>query len=188
MAPSSQDERAKNERIVVLGRICSAFGVAGWVKVESYTDPPGNLLKYSTWLLHIGAPGVSNEWTPKRPIQGRMVTHGIQAQLEGVGTREQAEALRNVEIGVPREELPRLPPGEFYWDDLIGLEARSPEGERLGEIVDIRAAPAHPLMRLLDSATAGGKPYEAWVPLVRERIREVDLSLRRAVIDWRRDW
>ncbi len=181
-------ERQNGERIVVLGRIGGAFGVAGWVKVQSYTDPPGNLLKYPVWLLRSTAGGArgEGEWTASRCLQGRAVPQGVQAQLEGVTSREHAADLRGTEIGVRRSELPSLGPGEYYWDDLIGLEVRAIEGESLGEVVEILATPAHPLLRIVESS--GKKVKECLVPLVRERIKAVDFAKRCMTVDWQRQW
>jgi 16S rRNA processing protein RimM len=174
-------EDRNRERIVILGRIGGAFGVAGWVKIQSYTDPPGNLLKYPLWLVRGAA---RSEWKAIRRLQGREVLQGIQAQLEGVGSREEAAELRGADIGVRRSELPALPPGEFYWDDLIGLDAQSVEGERLGKIVEILDTPAHPLLRIAGAS----KAEECLVPLVPERIKAVDIGAGCATVDWQRRW
>ena len=174
-----------SERVVVLGLIGGAFGVAGWVKIESFTDPPSNLLKYPVWWVRANA---RSEWVDKRPLETRMAGSTVQAHFEGVDTREQAASLRGAEIGVKRGDLPVLPPGEYYWDDLIGLEASSPEGERLGIIAEIRAAPAHALLRVVDDSGSIGKRQEIWIPLVRDRIKSIDLAAQCVVLDWQRDW
>jgi len=56
------------------------------------------------------------------------------ARLAGVSTREAAEALKGVEIFASREQLPPPSENEFYWDDLIGLEAFDPGGALLGRV------------------------------------------------------
>ncbi len=53
-------------------------------------------------------------------------------QLEGVGSREAAQALTGGEVRVDRSELPPTAPGEFYWHDLMGLDALSRDGAPLG--------------------------------------------------------
>jgi 16S rRNA processing protein RimM len=182
-----QDKRVPErtvDRIVIVGRIGGAFGVAGWVKVGSYTVPPENLLHYRVWRL-LSARN-KDDWTAAHATQGRVAGNVLHVKLEGIETREQAAALCGFEIGIRRDELPQLPEGEYYWDDLIGLDASSLDGERLGEIVEVRAAPAHPLLRVIDKNA--GKTIERWVPLVRERIKSVDLTAGRAVLDWQRDW
>lgn len=168
-------------RKVVLGKIVGAFGVGGWLKIESYTDPPGNILKYPVWLVgHEGA------WRSVKQIGGRVTAKGVQARVEDVRERTAAERMRSELIAVERSELPALQAGEYYWDDLLGLDAFSPSGERLGRIDDIRASPAHALLLIVGER--GGKRVEHLVPLVKQRLLAVDLHARRATVDWENDW
>lgn len=183
-APGEPD----SERTVVLGRILGAFGVAGWIKVESFTVPPESLLRYSKWRLQQASIRSDGEWTLALPRQGRMVSGLVHVRLDDIETREQAERLRGLEVGVARGDMPVLPPGQYYWEDLIGLQASTPNGEPLGRIAEIRTTSAHPLLRVVEPGAAGKKSIERWVPLVPERIRAVDLSARRAVLDWGHDW
>jgi 16S rRNA processing protein RimM len=187
----SGEQQNNSERIVVLGRIGGAFGVAGWVKIQSFTDPPANLLKYPVWLLrqatsHAGTAGARNGWKERRCLQGREVSQGLQARIEGVETREQAADLSGTEIGVRRSEMPALKAGEYYWDDLIGLDAVTPDGATLGRVAEIRAMPAHPLLRIIGKSSR--LQDEILVPLVRERIKAVDLPAGRVTVDWQTDW
>lgn len=173
-------------RKVVLGKIVGAFGVAGWVKVESYTDPPENILKYGSWQL-IGKDGEQLV----KPLTGRVAAKGVQAQIEGVADRDAAERLRGAVIAVERSELPALGPGEVYWDDLVGLEAYSPAGERLGSILDIRETPAHALLHIVNDRAelcSTERHSEHWVPMVGQRLLKVDLGARRVTVDWEPDW
>jgi 16S rRNA processing protein RimM len=177
--PSGTDPNV--DRKVVLGKIVGAFGVLGWIKVESYTDPPDNILDYPVWQLSDGA-----GWKPAKLLDGRMTSKGVQAQLDSIPDRTVAERSRGILIAIARSELPKLKAGQYYWDDLLGLDAYSPAGELLGVITDIRAAPAHAL--LLIAGEHEGKKVEHWVPLVNERLLNVDLAARRATVDWDSSW
>lgn len=168
-------------RKVVLGKIVGAFGVGGWLKVESYTDPPGNILKYPVWQV-----GQEGAWRALKQIGGRVTAKGVQARLADVPDRTAAERMRSALIAIERSELPALRAGEYYWDDLLGLDVFSPSGERLGRIEDIRAAPAHALLSIVGER--GGKRIEHLVPLVKERLLTVDLNAHRATVDWESDW
>jgi 16S rRNA processing protein RimM len=172
---------ADRDRKVVLGKIVGAFGVLGWVKVESYTDPPDNILEYPVWQLSSG-----KEWRPTKLKAGRLTAKGIQAQVESIPDRTVAEKSRGVLIAVSRSELPEPNPGEYYWDDLVGLSAFSPQGELLGRIDEIRAAPAHALLAIVGERD--GQRVDYLVPLVKERLLSVDLGAQRATVDWDRDW
>jgi len=180
------NDRTASERIVVLGKIAGVFGIAGWVKVLSYTDPPDNLLRYRQWSLVRDTEDEPKDWRPTKAIQSRMTSKGLQVQLEGVLDRTQAEKLAGMLIGVPRELLPKPAAREYYWDDLVGLEAYTPDGARLGRIADIRATTAHALLSIV--AEHDGKRVEHLVPLVTERLLKVDLEGQRATVDWDPSW
>ena len=62
---------------------------------------------------------------------------GAIARFAEVQGREQAEKLRGTTLTVPREALPPLEDGEFYFADLIGLDAVTDDGERVGVVIDV---------------------------------------------------
>jgi 16S rRNA processing protein RimM len=97
-----------------------------------------------------------------------------------VETREAAQALTGAEVLVERAELPPTAPGEYYWHDLIGLDAYSPQGVPLGRVAGILDLPAHPVLLL-----EGDR--ERLVPLVPERLAGVDLDAGRLTLDWHPD-
>ena len=37
--------------MVELGRVVGAFGIKGWVRLRSYTDPQEGILRYRTWQI-----------------------------------------------------------------------------------------------------------------------------------------
>ena len=172
------------QRLVVLGRVRSAVGLAGWVKVESYTEPPDNLLKYKTWQLSSGT-GLK----PMRVKSSRWSGHELQIQFEGIADRDAADLLRNTDVAVFRHELPPPPPGEYYREDLLGLQAVTPKGERLGRLDHYLDSPAHPFMVLVDQSSQQGQAkVENLVPLVKGRVVSVDFAQGIMVLDWTLDW
>ena len=145
------------ERTVVLGRFGAPFGVQGWVKLESFTEPPEQVLDYAA--LRAGTSGgeiIVREW--KRVGRGRLAV-----RVEGVESRDAAVGLRGVELWVRREDLPPAAPGEYYFADLIGLTAVNRGGDALGQVAEILELPAHPVLVLRGER-------ERLVPLVRERL------------------
>lgn len=170
------------ERRVVLGKIRSAVGLAGAVKVESFTEPPANILRYKTWQLH-----VPTGWLELRVRSSRWTGQGLQVQFEGIDERNAAELLRNTEVAVYRHELPPPAKGEYYWDDLLGLTAFTSNGECLGQLDHYVETPAHPLMVLIDRNARLGQ-VEHLVPLVKGRVSSVDFDRRTMVLNWTLDW
>jgi len=162
-------------RPVVLGRIGAPFGVQGWLKVQSYTDPLEGIVRYGTWELHRGG-----SLGRRVVLDWKRAGSGVAVQLEGVASREAAQALTGAEVRVERAELPPTAPGEHYWHDLIGLEAFGLQGEPLGRVAGILELPAHPVLVL-----EGDR--ERLVPLVAERLAGVDEEAGRLTLDWHPD-
>lgn len=173
---------AGNERRVVLGKIRSAVGLAGWVKAESFTEPADNILRYRTWQLR-----TPTGWRPLRLQSSRWSGRELQVQFEGIADRDAAELLRNTEVSVFRHEMPPPPAGEYYREDLLGLYAVTPTGERLGQLDHYVDSPAHPFMVFLDQDEQQGR-IENLVPLVKGRVLSVDFAQGTMVLDWTLDW
>ena len=157
---------------MVLGRVGAPFGVQGWLKVQSYTDPLEGIAGYPVWELHRGTS--LGRWAV---LEWKRAGSGVAVRLEGVGSREAAQALTGAEVRVERAELPPTAPGEYYWHDLVGLDAFGLQGEPLGRVAEILDLPAHPVLVL-----EGDR--ERLVPLVPERLAAVDFDAGRLTLDW----
>lgn len=114
---------------VVVGRVGGAYGIRGWVRIASYTDPPGNLLGYRPWFLRR-----ASSWQPLQVLAIEPRGDGFVASLSGIDDRDRALALRGCEIGVPASCFPPADAGEYYWRDLIGLRVVNRDGALLGTI------------------------------------------------------
>jgi 16S rRNA processing protein RimM len=160
-------------RRVVLGRITGVFGIKGWVKVQSFTDPAESILNFREWQLEQRA--------ARRAVEVREGRrHGTQvvAHLESFDDRDAAATLIGSEISVARESLPPLAAREYYQADLLGLTVRDAEGVVLGRIDHFVDAPANPVMVVV------GEGRELWVPAVPPYLRRVDLAAGEVLVDW----
>lgn len=162
---------------VLLGRISGLFGVDGWVKVYSYTEPPSNILEYSPWF-------VSPDWHALRLVSGRRQGRGLVALLGpqdsqlALADRNAAAGLVGAEIAIARASLPAPGPERVYWADLIGCAVRNAGGAELGRVSDLMATGAHDLL-----IVSGER--ERLIPFVRERfVLEIDLAARVITVDW----
>jgi 16S rRNA processing protein RimM len=157
---------------IELGLVGAPFGVRGWVKLRSFTEPPDRLLQHQSLQLR-----VAGAWRLFK-IEARGQSGGqLTVKLVGVEDRDAARALSGAEIAVLRSELPQREDKEFYRADLIGCEVLSVQGERLGTVQHFIEVPGHALM-----VVRGEREY--WVPAVPKHLRRVDLKSRRVVVDW----
>jgi 16S rRNA processing protein RimM len=156
---------------VPLGFISGVYGVKGWVKVHSYTRPREAILEYKHWLL-----GPDRRQVTLR--DGRRQGKTLVASINGIGDRDAASALVQVEIAVKREQLPALAAGEYYWADLVGLEVRTCEGIRLGTVERLVETGANDVL-----VVQGDR--ERWIPFVLgQYVTGVDLTEGRLEVDW----
>jgi len=114
---------------VVLGRVSGVYGVSGWVRLHSYTNPRLAILDHRDCLFC--TPGGVRK---TRISEGRAHGKGVIARFDGISDRDAAAALIDTDIAVGRAALPELTEGHYYWADLEGLTVVHKDGSRLGEI------------------------------------------------------
>lgn len=169
--PSQPDE------LVIMGRVAAPYAVRGWIKVQPFTAATDSLLDYSIWQI-----GKQGAWQPYRVLEGKVHGQFLLIQLEGVNERNAAEALQGRDIAVARAERPPAGEGEYYWDDLIGLEVVNSLGESLGKITALLESGAHDIMKV----QAG--QLERLIPFTAPVVQDVSLDAGRIVVEWGLDW
>lgn len=132
-----QDE---NRRILI-GRIAGIYGVKGWFKVVSFTRPPENIFSYTPWWIK-----KDGEWQEAGLQEGKVHGKGLIASLEGIGDRDEARELIGADIWIYRSQLKDLPPGEYYQEDLLGLQVINRQGKVLGSLKEILETGANEVM------------------------------------------
>lgn len=156
---------------VVLGRIAGVYGVRGWVKVVSDTDPRDAILRYSPWL-------VGSEAAVRRVAEGRVHGKGIVARLDGCDDRDQAALLVGREIAVTRDRLPPPRADEFYWIDLEGLSVVTEQGVDLGRVDHLFSTGANDVL-VVKGERERLLPF-AWGDVV----KDVDFTRGCIQVDW----
>jgi len=199
--------------LVELGRVVSAYGVRGWLKVQPHSPQADVLLSASRWWLFPprrgeGAPSPLDVEASRR--QGSSIVAG----LAGLADRTAAEAWRGAAVCVPRSAFPAAREDEYYWVDLIGclLYGESDGWPALiGRVAEVLDNGAHALLKVHRLASrapeagaqapqpgdaaglepaldAHGRPREVLVPFVAAHVRGVDLGARRIDTSWPADF
>ncbi|KEA64947.1 16S rRNA processing protein RimM [Marinobacterium lacunae] len=169
----------REEDVVVLGRFTATYGVQGWIKVYSYTDPMENILTYSPWLVR-----KNGAWTPLKRVGAKKHGKGLIAQLDGIDAPEKARAFTNVEIAVPKTELPDLKPGEYYWSQLENLLVYTESGVLLGRVDHLMETGANDVLVVkgTDESIDREERLLPWLP--DQVIKEIDLDSGTMRVDW----
>ena len=161
---------------VVLGRISGLFGVRGWVKVYSYTEPREAVLNYDRWLL-----SVKDGWQEAKVAEGQRHGKTVIVRIDGYDDRDEAASLIGTEIGVPRDEMPETGGDRYYWSDLEGLRVIHQDGTELGKVDHLLETGAHDVMVVKGE-------QERLIPFVMNKvIINVDIDEGRIDVDWEWD-
>ena len=161
---------------MILGRIVGLFGVKGWVKVFSYTDPREAILDYGRWLL-----GREGRWQAIEVLEGQRHGKAVIARLEGIGDRDEAAELVGCEVAVSRQALPHPEAGSYYWADLEGLRVVNRDGADLGRVDYLLETGANDVL-----VTQGDR--ERLIPFVLDEVvLDVDLASGVITVDWEWD-
>jgi 16S rRNA processing protein RimM len=159
-------------RLILMGVFGAPQGVRGEVRVKSLTGEAGAIGAYGPLTDKNGARAFV--FDALRPLKDDMLV----ARLAGVSTREAAEALRGVEIFARRDQLPNPSEDEFYYDDLVGLEAVTCAGDRLGRVASLMNYGAGDIIEI--APEPGGEAL--LLPFTKAVVARVDLAGGRIVI------
>jgi|TARA_B100001971_G_scaffold37719_1_gene32712 16S rRNA processing protein RimM len=167
---------------LLVGKINGVYGVKGWVKVYSYTEPSEQILNYLPWYLKKGAKQHS-----VKVVEGKKQGKGLVALTDGIEDRTQAEELIGSEIWVDKDQLPNLEKGDYYWHQLEGLEVFNEAGEFLGEVSHLFETGANDVL-VVKASEKSIDDMERLIPYVeKEIVLEIDLEERRILVAWGSD-
>ncbi len=158
---------------IVVGRVSALFGVQGWVKVHSYTEPREGIGAYTPLYREAGG-----TWRVVEVEASRLHGKAVIMKLAGYHDRDASAALVGADLAVRREQLPAPEDGEYYWADLEGLSVETVDGVALGVVDHLLATGAN------DVVVVRGE-RERLIPFLQPQVVvEVDLEHRRMRVDW----
>lgn len=163
---------------LLLGRISGIFGVYGWVKIFSHTEPRDNILNYSPWYVSIDGQWQTFEVTDGQAQQGGKT---VVAKLKGIDDREMARTFIGCDIAIDKAQLPQLK-DDYYWSDLIGCQVINEDSQTLGEVVNLLETGGHDVLRI-----EGGEESLLIPFVMHEYILDVDLAEKRIHVRWELD-
>jgi len=164
---------------VIVGRITSVYGVKGWVKIYSHTQPMENILSYKPWLLKL-----DGKWTEVKIAEGKRHGKGIIARLAGVSDRDVARKYCEMDIAVYDSQLPELEDGEFYWSQLEKLKVYTLDGVLLGRVNHLIETGSNDVL-VVRKCEGSLDKRERLIPYLPDQvIHEIDLEAGTLRVDW----
>jgi 16S rRNA processing protein RimM len=161
------------ERIAI-GRVVKSVGLKGEVKLEPLSDLPRRFenLK-SVWIGQSAASAMKIYVESVRTVQGFPYL-----KLDGVSSKEDADALREQMVFANRESADTPEPGSYFIHDIVGMSVATTDGEPVGKVTDVLILPAN------DVWVVQREKREVLVPAVKEFIKEVDVARKQVTIQW----
>lgn len=156
----------QSPKVLAVGRIIRPHGVRGALLVDPISEQLLGLKPGVT--VRVGEDRTPVIFRELRRHGGRWLLW-----LDGVNTREQAEALRGKDLALELEDIPPLPEGTFYHWQILGMQVVSDQGAPLGTVVEILETGANDVYIVRDEA--GG---ELLLPAIESVILDVDLDQR----------
>ncbi len=160
------------DEMICVGVLGGAFGVHGEVRLKSYTADPEAIADYAPLTSEDGSRSFDLQIT--RPLKG-----GFAARLSDVRTKEEADALKGLQLFAPRDRLPDLPDDEYYYTDLIGLTVLDTGGAEIGKVKAVLNHGASDLLEL----TVPGASSTVLLPFTRAVVPTVELASGRIIAD-----
>ena len=166
-------------KLIHVGEISGVFGVKGWVKVFSLTEPRENILHYSPWTLKKG-----NEVKEVALVDGRKQGKSVVAFIEGISDRDVAATYAGWKILIDKSQLPKSSGDEYYWADLVGLSVETELGVNLGKVDHLLETGANDVLVVLDE-----EKEERLIPFLQGQVvKDIDLDASTMIVDWDPDF
>lgn len=153
------------QEYVDIGWVSRPRGLRGQVWVTPYSDDPERLVSLRSFRIR-----VADGWRGLRLEEGRLVGNRLSLLFEGMNNRTVAEGICGRALQIHRRDLPSLAEDEVFLADLIGLEARLPDGRVVGRVEEILELPAGPVLEIRSHG------QEALVPFQRRFVPRLELG------------
>ena len=155
-----------------IGKVLKPQGIKGELKLEALTEP-----QFFCAIKHVFID--EREYKiEKASVRGEFVY----LLLEGIDTRDLAEALRDKIVSVPKSDLPELKEGQFFYEDLIDCSLFNENDKKIGDIVGIENYGSADLLEIHFDRQFGS----SLCPYVDGLFSSVDIASKKIVVNEKR--
>ncbi len=177
----------KSEQLHILAKITGYYGVKGWVKVYSFTEPRENIVHYPALKIRRNK---REGWQDIELDSGKVHGKGVIAHFTGYDNRETAASLIGAELAVYRSDFKATAKDEYYWSDIIGMSVVNLEDIKLGQVTRLIETAADDVLVIKPSSDdVQNNSQEILIPFVQGHyIKSVDLDARTILVDWQIEW
>jgi 16S rRNA processing protein RimM len=187
-------QNEKTSEKIVLGRITGVYGLKGWVKVFSYTDPMESIVDYSPWYIRPETGSAksrqSSPWTQVKLKAGKRHAKTVIAKLEHCNDCDEAQAYIGSEISIEQDQFEaQKDKNAYYWQDLIGLRVINQQNIELGVVTTLLETGANDVLVVTSEEEAEIGNKERLIPwTLQQAIIAVDFEQGVIEVDWDPDF
>ncbi|MBQ1947965.1 MAG: 16S rRNA processing protein RimM [Clostridia bacterium] len=153
---------------LLIGKFVGTHGLHGDIKMQVYTDSVSMLKKLKTISCGVAVYVVEAVREHKNVALFK---------LTNIDTPEAAHMLIGQDVYADREDLPPLPEGRYYAEDIIGLSVISTEGENLGKITDVFSTGSNDVYEITNETKK-----KTLIPAIRDVVKNIDLDAQMMTI------
>jgi 16S rRNA processing protein RimM len=160
------------EDLILIGKITGTHGIKGQVRVIPYSGDSSSILSLRSFFVRMH----DGEYSPISFNSAVEHKKKVLVAVAGIHDVTTALALVGCEVFVPRDQLPQLPDGEYYWQDLLGLSVVDEQGKCFGTLTNILATGANDVYVVKD----GEREY--LIPAISDVVLAIDLNMRTVTV------
>jgi 16S rRNA processing protein RimM len=158
--------------LFALGEIVKTRGLRGCLKVLCYVETK-NIFSDLTFVYIEQPSGQKNRFEIKKiDVSGNILF----IELDGIPDVESAKALVGRKVFLPADMQEKLPEGEYYWRDIIGLDVYSEDDQYIGKIESVFATGSN------DVYVCKQAEREILLPAIADVIRKIDINRRVMIV------
>jgi len=164
---------------IVIGEITSVYGIKGWLKLKSWTEPQERIFAYQPWLISDAG---SKQTEHCDVIEYRDHSGQYVIRLDGVNDRDSAAKYTKKQVVIDKSRLPTLPDNEYYWADLKGMRVYNLTGNDFGVVSHLLETGANDVLVI-------NGDRQRLVPFIRGQVvTDVNQSTATITVDWDADF
>lgn len=171
-------QQLKDDKVVI-GKFGRTVGVKGQIKVYGFSEDISQLKNYQPWFRK----NQLGQWQTVKCTSIAQRHDCLVVTINGVESKEAAQALTNNDIAINASALPNLPTGEYYWRDLIGLLVENTDGHVFGTVTGLMETGAN------DVLVVEFEDKQRLIPfLMDDVIKSIDLEKKHMLVEWDEDF
>ena len=166
---------------ILIATIGRSKGLKGEFFINSLCNPKENLINYSNFLIGNSKDPIKLEYI--KNLNSKLIS-----KISSINDIDSIKELTNKELFIHKSELPKLPEGEIYWHDLIGMKVINILKEDLGIIDEVNNYGSSDILKVIPSESSIDNELRL-IPYVKDKyINSISIEKNQINVDWAKDY